>query len=220
MGVDSAGYSSECAPAGQFQPQQGQCWSPVENHATHTGHTNTHSRTLTATLQSNNADFTETLPSHRTLSFFTKPFCSILPGSGPNQIISNRTRPTNHAILSLNGGIADLLGSTMEALWSRHIPFFQCLSLPGASIQFFSFWIAFQSLILKFWVIPNSFLLFAAALSLNGRIAVQGRRNGPEKSIFAIPHNEMKCVLSIIESYSIEKRVKIFTFAYGHGRQC
>ena len=48
--------------------------------------------------------------------------------------------------------------------------------------------------------IPNSSLLFAAALSLNGRIPVMGRRNGREKSIFCTPHNEIKCVLSIKES--------------------
>ena len=42
---------------------------------------------------------------------------------------------------------------------------------------------------------------------------------GNEKCIFETPHNEMKCVLSFIESHSIEKKwVKIFTFAYGKGR--
>ena len=35
------------------------------------------------------------------------------------------------------------------------------------------------------------------------------------KNAFSAPHNEMKCVLCIKESYSKEKKVKIFTFAYG-----
>ena len=66
--------------------------------------------------------------------------------------------------------------------------------------------------------IPNSSYLFAAALSQNGKIAVQWRRKGHEKCICESPHNEIKCVLSILESYSIEKKwVKIFTFAYGQG---
>ena len=107
----------------------------------------------------------------------------------------------------------------MEALWSRHIPFFQCLSLPGASIQFFSFWIAFQSLILKFWVIPNSFLLFAAALSLNGRIAVREAQRARKKNISDTPHNNIKFVLSIKESNFNRKWVKIFKFDYGKGRR-
>ena len=39
------------------------------------------------------------------------------------------------------------------------------------------------------------------------------------KMHFETPHNEIKCVLSIIVSYSIEKkRVKIFTFADCQGR--
>ena len=53
--------------------------------------------------------------------------------------------------------------------------------------------------------IPSSSLLFAAALSLNGRIPVMGRRNGQDKSIFGTPHNELKCVLSIKESKFNEK---------------
>ena len=35
---------------------------------------------------------------------------------------------------------------------------------------------------------------------------------------FQPPHNEIKCVLCIKESYSKEKKVNIFTFAYGQAR--
>ena len=38
------------------------------------------------------------------------------------------------------------------------------------------------------------------------------------KCIFETPHNEIKCVLSIKESYSIEKMGKISKFAYGQGQ--
>ena len=38
------------------------------------------------------------------------------------------------------------------------------------------------------------------------------------KMHFETPHNEIKCVFSIIESYYIEKkRVQIFTFSYSQG---
>ena len=36
-----------------------------------------------------------------------------------------------------------------------------------------------------------------------------------QKCIFQPPHNEMKCVLCIKESYSKGEKVKIVTFAYG-----
>ena len=38
-----------------------------------------------------------------------------------------------------------------------------------------------------------------------------------EKCIFETLHNEMKCVLSVKESNFNEKKIKIFTFAYGQG---
>ena len=39
-----------------------------------------------------------------------------------------------------------------------------------------------------------------------------------EKSIFETPYNEIKCVLSVKESNFNEKKIKIFTFAYGQGQ--
>ena len=41
---------------------------------------------------------------------------------------------------------------------------------------------------------------------------------GHEKCIFETPYNEIKCVLSVKESNFNEKKIKIFTFAYGQGR--
>ena len=35
---------------------------------------------------------------------------------------------------------------------------------------------------------------------------------------FETPHNEIGCVLSVKESNFNEKKIKIFTFAYGQGR--
>ena len=46
----------------------------------------------------------------------------------------------------------------------------------------------------------------------------QWRCKGHEKCIFETPHNEIKCVLSVKESNFNEKKIKIFTFAYGQGR--
>ena len=66
--------------------------------------------------------------------------------------------------------------------------------------------------------IPNSSLLFAAALSQNGRIAVKWRHKGHEKCIFETPHNEIKCVFNIKESNFNGKKVNIFTFAYSQGQ--
>ena len=47
-------------------------------------------------------------------------------------------------------------------------------------------------------------------------------KNCPKLSgsgIAETPHNEMKCILSTIGSYSIEKKwVKIYIYAYGQGR--
>ena len=46
----------------------------------------------------------------------------------------------------------------------------------------------------------NSSLLFAAALSFNGRIAVREAQRARKKNISDTPHNDVKCVLSIKES--------------------
>ena len=48
--------------------------------------------------------------------------------------------------------------------------------------------------------IPKSSLLFNAALSQNGWIAVKWRRKGHGQCIFETPHNEIKCVLSVKKS--------------------
>ena len=48
--------------------------------------------------------------------------------------------------------------------------------------------------------IPHFSLLFAAALSQNGRTGVYPRRYGHEKCIFEAPHNEIEYVLGIKES--------------------
>ena len=66
--------------------------------------------------------------------------------------------------------------------------------------------------------IPNSSASTAAALSKSGWMSVSERHKelqdilqGHEKCIFETPHNDIKCVLSIIESYSIEKNGSKFS---------
>ena len=55
-----------------------------------------------------------------------------------------------------------------------------------------------------FNAVNASAILLAVALPQNGPV-------GHEKCIFETPHNEIKCVLSIIESYSIEKNGSKFS---------
>ena len=114
---------------------------------------------------------------------------------------------------------------TAAALWmiicKRPVPLDHHLQEAGTSRSSFARGRPLRMTVCKKLVSPDHHLQEAGPSGSSfarGRPLILTTTKGHEKCIFETLHNEIKRVLSVKESNFNEKKIKIFTFAYGQGR--